>query len=182
MGSYWLVEADKILELGGGLATSTLLDGLCTSGWINNLATHPSFQQAVRTLRGTPMHSNGSKSNIVVRIFWFGSIRGCTDGASPMGNFRQRADRQARGLCGGRGSAQGLARYPFDGGEETLQHPLAYSLYVHKHALIYLGEAARPPARRLDYGPVPVHHGHGISRILLSAAHLKVNLLKSLKP
>ena len=59
-------------------------------------------------------------------------------------------------------------------GEETLQHPLAYSLYVHKHAPIYL-EEARPLPDAWSMALSLSTTGLEFKEILLNAAHLKMN-------
>lgn len=59
-------------------------------------------------------------------------------------------------------------------GEETLRHPLAYSLYVHKHAHIYL-EEAQPLPDAWSMALSLATTGVDFQEMLLAAAQLKMN-------
>ena len=174
MGNYWLVEADKILELGGSLSTETLLDGLCTSERIQNLANHTTLQQAVQHPARDADALEWVKKQYIradVLVRFHPRLHGwrLANEISEKELIAKLAESMKDGAL-----LKAWHGIPLTG-EETLQHPLAYSLYVHKHALIYL-EEARPLPDAWSMALALSTTGMEFQEMLLGAAHLKVNL------
>ena len=173
MGQYWLVEADKVLELGGLLSTSILLAGLSTAERVEKLAAHPALEHAVQDPgRDAEMLEWVKKqySRAETLVQFHHRLHGwrLADEIPDKNLITKLAESVKDGAL--LKAWHGIALTS----EETRQHPLAYSLYVHKHALIYL-EEARPLPDAWSMALALSTTGLEFQEMLLSAAHLKVN-------
>lgn len=176
----WLREAEDFLQLGGRVSTSILFNGLLSR------TEYKSYKDIENQLVEVPLIA--SEVLAIERdadiIEW---VKDSFGRATFVAHIHPRLT--AWRLCDAiedQGLVKVLAEEAKDGallkawhgialtGEETLQHPLAYSLYVHKHAPIYLEEAQPLPAvwsMALSLSST----GSEFQEMLLNAAHLKMD-------
>lgn len=176
----WLKEAEDVLRLGGNLSTPVMLNGLFIKAQARqfedmdiDFQTYPriaqEFQRIERdaeTLRWVQEHY--ARAQLVA--MHHPRLDGWT-----LAEYIPKKDLI---VLLGEHVKDGALLKAWHGialtGEETLQHPLAYSLYVHKHAPIYL-EEARPLPDAWSMALSLSTTGLEFKEILLNAAHLKMN-------
>ena len=176
----WLEEAEDILRLGGSVSTRAMLNG-----WFIR-AQARQFEDLDIDLQACPrMALEFQRIERDAEIVQW--VEGHFSGAQLVAMLHPRLDGWTLAEhIPKKDLILSLAEHVKDGallkawhglaltGEETLQHPLAYSLYVHKHAHIYL-EEARPLPDAWSMALSLSTTGLEFKEILLSAAHVKMN-------
>lgn len=176
----WLQEAQDILHLGGKVSTEALLNGLLSIGvsndfrcvtktFVENPLIAAEFQKKERDEETLAWTKDNYKRALLLTSHhprlnaW--AISDAVQDHSLVTILSEKAKDGAL-LKAWHGIALS--------GEETLQHPLAYSLYVHKHAPIYL-EEAQPLPQVWHMALSLSTTGVEFQEMLLNAAHIKMN-------